>query len=573
LGKATKSILVIVMITILASMGLTSNQAFGGNSVTVLGPLSASQFGTPQTPIVIPVLQAPCSVPTVFLSEGCAEFSVQISYSPFAGPMVKHFDFTSLGTFGQDDVIHVGEELVVLPFGVNPTGEWSDWHEQIITDGWEWQLSPSIVPSNPGVIVTDMSDPGNPQELWFDFNPPILSTDTSPQLVIQKYLVCKLSICSDPIIEVHQFPTLDIDFGDLSDGSFPTFLFSDGARHFPDVLVLGTDIDTEPDGQQSLLADGDDKTNTGSPDDEDNITFTSLITPGATASVDITVTGGTGVIDAWIDFNLDRDFDLPSEKLVFSPNAAVSPGTNSKTFLVPAGATLGVADSRWRVSTTGAPLPTGYEPDGEVEDHRFAINSVGAPGPMFADNFVHASWTIPPGSVPRTPPDSFETFSSSGLQLSSGVFMSCETVRFTEFCTFHLPNFIDDLDTKIVEIHMTFTGEPPKFLPSMICFQFPQPTFPVFPAGFPGPGSNQFTWRTECHPNPDAESIRINREALTTMTLVEIWTTSFDDIPIDIPIGTSLLLAGTQMTASWLIPVIVAGAGIVLVLVRKSENH
>ncbi len=32
---------------------------------------------------------------------------------------------------------------------------------------------------------------------------------------------------------------------------------------------------------------------------------------------------------------------------------------------------------------------------------------------------------------------------------------------------------------------------------------------------------------------------------------------------------TSLLLAGAQMTASWLIPVIVVGAGIVLVLVRR----
>jgi len=40
-------------------------------------------------------------------------------------------------------------------------------------------------------------------------------------------------------------------------------------------------------------------------------------------------------------------------------------------------------------------------------------------------------------------------------------------------------------------------------------------------------------------------------------------------IPIE---TTSLLLAGAQMTASWLIPVIVAGAGILLVLVRKSEN-
>ena len=40
-------------------------------------------------------------------------------------------------------------------------------------------------------------------------------------------------------------------------------------------------------------------------------------------------------------------------------------------------------------------------------------------------------------------------------------------------------------------------------------------------------------------------------------------------IPIE---QTSLILAGAQMTASWMIPVIVAGAGIVLVFVRKSKN-
>ncbi len=41
-------------------------------------------------------------------------------------------------------------------------------------------------------------------------------------------------------------------------------------------------------------------------------------------------------------------------------------------------------------------------------------------------------------------------------------------------------------------------------------------------------------------------------------------------IPID---STALLLAGSQMTASWLVPVLVAGAGIGLVVFsRKSEN-
>jgi len=40
-------------------------------------------------------------------------------------------------------------------------------------------------------------------------------------------------------------------------------------------------------------------------------------------------------------------------------------------------------------------------------------------------------------------------------------------------------------------------------------------------------------------------------------------------IPIE---TTSLLLAGAQMTASWMIPVIVSAVGIGLVFVRKSKN-
>jgi len=72
-------------------------------------------------------------------------------------------------------------------------------------------------------------------------------------------------------------------------------------------------------------------------------------------------------------------------------------------------------------------------------------------------------------------------------------------------------------------------------------------------------------------PNPDWEEITIQLDP--NVILVEIWTTSFDDKPVGgtlIPIDkTSLLLAGAQMTAAWMIPAIVAGAGIVLVLVRR----
>jgi len=394
--------MVIFSVLSLALVSLVVDDAFAGFD---FGPLSASPFGPPQTPVVVPVPPGAC--PGSPVSVGCVLIDIGISYDPGVGPMVKLFDLgavlSATGPIFSGDVIHVGEALFVLPLGGNPTGEWSDWHEQIITPGWEWQSfpPPGIFPSNGAVMVTDLSS--NPQELWLDFDPPILSTDSSPELVIEKYLVCVgIPFCIGSVVEVHQFPTLDIDFGDLIDPSFPTLLASDGARHFPAVLNLGVIIDTEPDGQPSPLADKDDLTGA---DDEDNISFTSPIIPGATASVDIIVTGGTGVIDAWIDFNSNGVFDLPTEKLVFSPSAAVSGGTNSKTFPVPAGASLGISDSRWRVSTTGAPLPTGYVPDGEVEDHRFTIST----GPPIGGELVPidttallligaqstASWMIP----------------------------------------------------------------------------------------------------------------------------------------------------------------------------------
>jgi hypothetical protein len=60
-------------------------------------------------------------------------------------------------------------------------------------------------------------------------------------------------------------------------------------------------IDAEPDGQPMLAADGDDA---AASDDEYGVTFTSLLFPGDTATIDV-VASAPAKLDAWIDFNAD----------------------------------------------------------------------------------------------------------------------------------------------------------------------------------------------------------------------------------------------------------------------------
>ena len=102
-----------------------------------------------------------------------------------------------------------------------------------------------------------------------------------------------------------------LDWGDAPDTPYPTLAASNGARHL--VLPgysLGARVDPEGNGQANGDATGDD---IGAPgDDEDGVTFLTPLIGGspATVQVDFTSTMGlTGVLDAWIDFNADGDWN------------------------------------------------------------------------------------------------------------------------------------------------------------------------------------------------------------------------------------------------------------------------
>jgi uncharacterized repeat protein (TIGR01451 family) len=143
-------------------------------------------------------------------------------------------------------------------------------------------------------------------------------------------------------------------------------------------LLLGTCVDTEPDGQPSANADGDDTTAGTSRvgmcfDDEDGVTFTSVLTACQTAHVAVTASAA-GKLDAWIDFNGDGDFGDAGEHIF--TNLTLAAGSNALTFNVPCAAVQARTYARFRLSSAGNLGPTGAAADGEVEDYTVNIGAV-----------------------------------------------------------------------------------------------------------------------------------------------------------------------------------------------------
>ncbi|MBN2354645.1 T9SS type A sorting domain-containing protein [candidate division KSB1 bacterium] len=177
---------------------------------------------------------------------------------------------------------------------------------------------------------------------------------------------------------------VELDFGDAPDPTFPTLLANDGARHMivPDVN-LGAAVDYEMDGQPHASAAGDDLNNM---DDEDGVTFLSSLTQARDADITVT-TGMAGILNGWIDFNGDGDWQDASEH-IFVNTLLGSSGSHNLTFTVPADAQIGPTFARFRFSTESGLSFTGLARDGEVEDYQVAIDELrydfgDAPDPTF----------------------------------------------------------------------------------------------------------------------------------------------------------------------------------------------
>lgn len=174
--------------------------------------------------------------------------------------------------------------------------------------------------------------------------------------------------------------TAAVDWGDAPSSadtgfasSYPTTLAQNGARHgiLPG-FGLGPVADGEADGQPLLNALGDDSTGS---DDEDGVLIPGL-TPGATVNALVQVqTGGFsgGLLQGWIDWNRDGDWDDAGEQVVTNRLLRQQALPHLVSITVPADAPLGPTYARFRYGYETNLGPTGPATAGEVEDHLVVV--------------------------------------------------------------------------------------------------------------------------------------------------------------------------------------------------------
>ncbi|OQA25718.1 MAG: hypothetical protein BWY59_01661 [Verrucomicrobia bacterium ADurb.Bin345] len=186
-------------------------------------------------------------------------------------------------------------------------------------------------------------------------------------------------------VSVFHDPGVELDFGDAPDSPYPTLLASDGARHLvvPGVY-MGLLIDSEPDGQPTLIADGDDTNNLA---DEDGVTFTGSMTRGSNITFNVTASVG-GYLNTWIDFNQNGNWADLGEHIF--QDSLLTPGVNALPAVVPMTALVGPTYARFRFSTAMGLTYTGLAPDGEVEDYIYTIHQDPPLAPVTITNFVYS---------------------------------------------------------------------------------------------------------------------------------------------------------------------------------------
>jgi len=167
-----------------------------------------------------------------------------------------------------------------------------------------------------------------------------------------------------------------LDFGDAPTDpaglNYPTLLIGNGANHLiggPWLGDLSDNPDAEPDGQPDPNALGDD--NDGN-DDEDGAQIPILVQGvGDNIKVEVnSASGGGGVVEVWIDWNGDKTWAHPGER-IFSGH--LPDGFHNIPVTAPFGSVLGQTFARFRISRQGGLAPTGFADNGEVEDHEVFI--------------------------------------------------------------------------------------------------------------------------------------------------------------------------------------------------------
>ncbi len=167
---------------------------------------------------------------------------------------------------------------------------------------------------------------------------------------------------------------------------------------------LGACVDADANGQPNAGATGDD-TNATTPrfgacatgnDDEDGVTIPAL-TEQSASNLTVAVSNAACVLNAWIDFNGDGDWNDAGEQI--ASNVAMIIGNNTLSVTPPAASTQATTYARFRCSTQSSLGVTGVAADGEVEDYAVTI----AAGPAAND------WGDAPDTGAGVGPGNYQT--------------------------------------------------------------------------------------------------------------------------------------------------------------------
>ncbi len=163
--------------------------------------------------------------------------------------------------------------------------------------------------------------------------------------------------------------------GDPICSNYDTAYPCNGPRHGVTSLKLGADIDADGGDLQDDVALADDNTDT---DDEDGVSPSPGVqwTAGGTGSLDVTVSGGSGYLTCWIDWDGDESFET-SERVI--NDQSLSAGDHTISVNVPSGATFNgpyMARCRLAPNSGEGATPTGPVWGGEVEDNDWLIQPV-----------------------------------------------------------------------------------------------------------------------------------------------------------------------------------------------------
>ncbi len=159
---------------------------------------------------------------------------------------------------------------------------------------------------------------------------------------------------------------------------YDTKMPCDGPRHGVTSLQLGPNIDPDAGELADDPALADDTNYDSAPDDEDGAAPSPAVTwtAGGAGSLDVNVTGGSGYLNCWIDWDRDETFETDEHVI---NDVAVSAGDSTLSLNVPASVAFdGPYMSRCRLSPNAneGTTPTGPVYGGEVEDNDWLIQPV-----------------------------------------------------------------------------------------------------------------------------------------------------------------------------------------------------